>query len=585
MANNAQMAVAFILRAQDRASGAVKTLKSNFESLRNRAAFTSRALGMHHVAAGVRGLGDSYNALTPALGRVFVNANRLIGPLTAITGGGVIVGTGTLISRTAEYADQLDKLSPRLGLTVQRLQELQFAGAREGAQREEVNNAIRSFAKNLGEAVNGTGEALSLFKALNIPLKDNAGRVRDLDEVLYDVADRMQAIQDPAVRVAVAQKLMEEGGVRLVNALSKGRKGLEEYGKEAQKLGLITEEDADLAAALADAQENLSRSFTGLGGVLLRQVLPSVTPLFQWLTATISANRELIGQRVGEVFKAVADAVKAVDWPGVASDIGSIVTGVVELVQWMGGWKVAIAVVAGVMHADLLLALGKLSIALAQTGLAVGVVAAKMALLAVSGAVSSVFAFWQAMAFGLPILSALKIALLANPLGLFLLAVAGAAALVMKFWDPIVSFFDGLDFLKPVRKRLADFLGGLPGFVRAGLGFTDQFLAGLAGQEKTGAPSAVARRSKEAPAAGAGEASALQARLDQLAAQGSARQGGGVSLPVARPGGSAPAPVPVEVNVKFDNVPAGTRVDRVRGGGEGVTVSTQLNYGSGRAGT
>lgn len=68
-------------------------------------------------------------------------------------------GFGLLIRRSFNLIDELDKVSERLGTTVNGLAALQFQAELSGASTETVNQALRDLNIRLGEISSGGGSA------------------------------------------------------------------------------------------------------------------------------------------------------------------------------------------------------------------------------------------------------------------------------------------------------------------------------------------------------------------------------------------------------------------------------------------
>lgn len=587
MTNASQYAVSFVINAKQQASAAINQTKASFQGLRQQANITSRALGFPRVTSEARRFGDSIRAQGPALQRFSGNIRGLASSAAlfgAAIGG---VALGGLLTNTIARADQLAKTADRFGIGIEKLQELRFAAVREGAEEQNLDDGLRDLAKNIGEAANGGGEAVEVFKALNIQLIDSEGRVRGVGDVLGDISDRMQKIPDAATRVAVAQKLMGEGGSRLTNMLAKGRDQISAYGVEARALGIISEDQARQAELLADKQAALGQAFDGLGGSLMSTLVPALVPTLDFMRNLVTSQREVIASNIGFIVHDLAAGFASIDWVGVTAGIGSFISGVTDAVDFVGGWGNAILITAGIMHADLIVGLLRSAWAFGRVAIAATFATVRLGWFAAAQTLNAIRVFWMGMQLGVGVMNALKVAIMTNPIGLLVTLMATAAGLIFAYWEPIVDWFADLDIFKPMRRKIASFLETLPGFVREALNITDQDIAAIAGdgRETQVAANDNARRSSVPSVAPPSQAEfdSIQAQLGLVPTSGGGAQSAlAVAAPVSAAAAAAAGGQEAQITVRFENAPAGMRVVSRSGDTGGLRI--ELDQGEGLIG-
>ena len=94
------------------------------------------------VSKSMKGMKDSLGGLKGALG-------ALIGA----------AGIGAMVSELRDVADQLGKVSARLGVNAKDLQVFQAAAQKSGMDVNQFNIALQRFTRRTAEAAMGTGEA------------------------------------------------------------------------------------------------------------------------------------------------------------------------------------------------------------------------------------------------------------------------------------------------------------------------------------------------------------------------------------------------------------------------------------------
>lgn len=160
------------------------------------------------------------------------------------------------VKTMSNYADELSKLSARSGIAIAQLSALGYAAGLSGAAVEDLANGLKGLLKKMFEAQAGNGEAAGLFKALGISVVDVTGKLRPAEAVFLDIAEAFSKMEDGAGKSALATKLMEEAGIRLIPTLNEGRAGLEDLRAESEELSKTLEELAPYSVALND---NISR--------------------------------------------------------------------------------------------------------------------------------------------------------------------------------------------------------------------------------------------------------------------------------------------------------------------------------------
>lgn len=155
-----------------------------------------------------------------------------------------VLGLGALViavKRSAESIDKLGKTSSKLGIPVERLQELRFAAKQSGIAINTFDMAMQRMTRRVSEAAVGTGEAQAAIKELGLDAEE-LGMLTP-DKMLARVADAMRNVKNPSDRLRLAFKLFDSEGAALVNMLSNGSAGLREFAAEAQATGGVLGKD------------------------------------------------------------------------------------------------------------------------------------------------------------------------------------------------------------------------------------------------------------------------------------------------------------------------------------------------------
>ncbi len=145
--------------------------------------------------------------------------------------------------------DKIAKMSSRVGLTTDALQELRFAGKETGVAIQALDIGMQRFARRIAEVAAGADNDLAkVLKANNIALKDGNGNLRAQVDILGDYANLIQRAGSEQDRTRLAFLAFDSEGVALVNTLKDGKDGLDEMRKSARDLGVVIDKDAIAAA-------------------------------------------------------------------------------------------------------------------------------------------------------------------------------------------------------------------------------------------------------------------------------------------------------------------------------------------------
>jgi len=153
-------------------------------------------------------------------------------------------------------AGDLAELAEQAGISTDQLQVLVAAGVQAGAQVADITTGMGRFSRSLAEAATEGGKVGETFNKLGVATRTSAGGVRDTFTALVDTAEAISKIESPAQRIQVAMDLLGKGGAKLLPILSGGKERIEEFARQAQKMGLVM--GSDLVKAADDAADKLA---------------------------------------------------------------------------------------------------------------------------------------------------------------------------------------------------------------------------------------------------------------------------------------------------------------------------------------
>ncbi|HUS38865.1 MAG TPA: hypothetical protein VMX74_05415, partial [Pirellulales bacterium] len=232
------------------------------------------------VNASVNRMSRGVNQQSALMQRGFLGAAAAARTLSvgigALVAGVGIAGLVRLAKSSLDVADAMGKTADKVGVTVGQLQELRFAAERTGATQRALDLSLQRFTRRVGEAAVGTGELKKSVEQYDIQLRNADGTMRPVVAILRDYADAVKGATSPQEQLRLAVKAFDSEGAVLVNLLREGADGIDRYAAEAQRLGVITDDQARSAAAANDALTNLSQtigtSFTSVVAAAAPQI-------------------------------------------------------------------------------------------------------------------------------------------------------------------------------------------------------------------------------------------------------------------------------------------------------------------------
>jgi flagellar biosynthesis chaperone FliJ len=205
-----------------------------------------------------------------------------------------VAAIGVAVSRIADSADKIGKLSTRLGASTEALSELKFAAELSGVSFETLTMGLQRMTRRIAEAAQGTGEAKNALKELGLSAQE-LSRLAPEDQ-FEAIADAINGLGSDSDKVRLSMKLFDSEGVALIQTMDGGAKAIREMRKEAQELGLsLSQEDVNRAAEFNDAWTRLSATFEGAAQAIAIEMLQTLTELADTLRDELApAIREVL---------------------------------------------------------------------------------------------------------------------------------------------------------------------------------------------------------------------------------------------------------------------------------------------------
>lgn len=221
--------------------------------------------------------------------RIGFAAGRLAKNFALLGAAATTAAIGFGIKNAVDFADQLNDINQRLGISAEALSGWAFAAKQTGTDIDGLGIGLKKLAKNMGEATNATSSQGKLFAALGVQVKDAQGNLRRMEDVLPEIATKFKAIQNETLKAALAQELFGKSGTDLIEFLNQGADGLDGMRDKARELGVeLSQGTLTAADNFNDKVSELKSATQGLFTQLAVALLPELTKLTEKLTELVA---------------------------------------------------------------------------------------------------------------------------------------------------------------------------------------------------------------------------------------------------------------------------------------------------------
>ena len=280
-----------LARDEDKAASSTGNLRASLEKLRD---------GVKSIASDFKELGDK------VLKGVAIG---IAGIATAV--GVAVAGITKGVLKVAAAADDIVESSEKLGISVERYQELGFVAEQIGTDVESIGKAFARTTKAVNEASKAGSPAAKAFEELGINTRDASGELRDVEDIFGDIINALGEVENETQREILAQSLFSRSYQELIPLINLGADGLEEMTRQAHEMGAVMSEDA--VTSLADLNDRVAAiklGFRGLIGQLAGAFVPLMSEVADSLEKFLKSDEAKAG--IAALVKGIESIVEAV---------------------------------------------------------------------------------------------------------------------------------------------------------------------------------------------------------------------------------------------------------------------------------
>ena len=255
------------------------------------------------------------------------------------------------VKETAEYGDEIDKTSQKMGLSAEKYQEWDYILQHSGSSID----AMKSGMKTLSDAVyDQSDKAVAAFNAIGLSIED-AAKLSQAD-LFETVISKLQEMPEGAERAAVANDLLSKSAQELGAFLNTSAEDTEALRRQVHELGGIMSDEAVAdAAAYQDSLQDLTTAADGIKHSFASRIIPGAKGVMDELTTVLSGdevNQDALVSSIGQISDALestlTDAQTAAET--LLPIIGSVIQNKLPEVIGMGA-EVVTDLVSGILDA------------------------------------------------------------------------------------------------------------------------------------------------------------------------------------------------------------------------------------------
>lgn len=226
------------------------------------------------------------------------------------------------VGQVAEYGDNIDKMSQKMGMSAEAYQEWDAIMRHSGTSIESMNASM----KTMSAAAESGSDA---FQKLGISQEEVANMSKE--DLFSAVITGLQGMEEGTERTYIASQLLGRGATELGALLNTSAEDTEAMRQRVHELGGVMSDAAVKdAAAYQDSLQDLQTSISGLKNNFLSQFMPSIKTVMDGLTEIFAGNGgkgiETVKQGLQMIGQSIQDAM-----PQIMETMSTIISSLLQL--------------------------------------------------------------------------------------------------------------------------------------------------------------------------------------------------------------------------------------------------------------
>lgn len=264
--------------------------------------------------------GGGFDGLKTAIANLPISKAAL--GFTGLAAGAVAAGSAIVgqVSNVAEYGDNIDKMSQKLGISATAYQEWDAILQHSGTSIDSFGAAMKTLANAAADGSKSTTEA---FEKIGLSMEE-VGRLSQ-EDLFATVVSRLQQMEEGTERTAIGADLLGRGITELGPLLNTSAEDTEAMRQAVHDLGGVMSDDAVKGAAqFQDSLQDMKTAIGGVGRDLLTPLLSVGSEVMNGISSVIVSAKERLTpvfDNIGQSMDRIKTAFQNVFPPEVQSAI------------------------------------------------------------------------------------------------------------------------------------------------------------------------------------------------------------------------------------------------------------------------
>lgn len=252
-----------------------------------------------------------------------------------------------LMMDSGKFADDLITLSNKTGISVQQLQELDYAARFVDVSVETMTGSMNKMTKTMDAARDAmaTGklnDQAQAYQDLGVQITNTDGSLRNNKDVFYEVIDALGKVTNETERDALSMQIFGKSATELNPLIKAGSVELNRLAAEAHQVGAVVSDEGVVALGdFDDNMESLNASTKGLMNEAMAQLAPVINDLVIQLKDNMPGIIDSIKGFISFVIENGPIIVSLIG--GIAAGLmaWNVVTMIQGLITMVKGWQAA----------------------------------------------------------------------------------------------------------------------------------------------------------------------------------------------------------------------------------------------------
>ena len=246
-----------------------------------------------------------------------------VGAAAAATVGALGALGAAALSVTKDVAatgDAAAKASQQVGLSAEAYQELGHAMELSGEDIGVLRKGLLRLARNMNDVTEGVKAPREAFAQLGISVVDNAGKLRDMESILPELADKFASTANGSQKAAIAMEIFGKSGAQMIPFLNAGSEGIAAMRQEARDLGIVISNEAAAASEkFVDTMDRLNKQTDAFKTILGVALLPIITAVGEGVLEVVgdlfkmNTAQDAVARGTEWLTRGLIEALKALD--------------------------------------------------------------------------------------------------------------------------------------------------------------------------------------------------------------------------------------------------------------------------------